>query len=138
MSQVLKNLSAMTKQKKVDYSATRDVPEFFEYAEHRKRNLGRLQIAAGISMHILELLEEKRWTKAKLARHLHVKPQQLSKIWSGDANPSLKTISKLQDVLGVKLIALRFAFDGTSHAVPAFKPARLQAHYPNLTNDTNP
>lgn len=119
----------MAKKTKPDYSAISDEPGWLEAADWQETNAAWLQISAEITAHVLELLDEKAWSKATLAKKLKVSPQQVTKILNGKANLQLSTIAKLQEALGVKLIATRFAYPWKDHLLPEFESADLRQFY---------
>lgn len=117
----------MAKKIKPNYAVVSDEPGWLEAIDWREANASWLQISAEITSHILELLDEKQWSKAVLAKKLGVKPQQVTKILSGHANLQLSTIAKLQEALEVKLITTRFAYPWKNHVQPEFQSAGLMA-----------
>ena len=52
-----------------------------------------------IAAQVQNCLERKGWTQKKLAEEAGLRPSQISEIISGEANPTLKTISALEDAL---------------------------------------
>lgn len=59
-----------------------------------------------VSLRIIERLEELGWKKSDLAEKLGVSKQYVSKILRTIQNPSITTIFKIQNVLGIKLIGI--------------------------------
>lgn len=75
-----------------------------------------LDYSAQIALRIDSIIEEnKELNQATLAKSLKMSPQQISRILRGDQNLTLKTISKLSDVLGFELISF-----------PAYKDTYVQ------------
>lgn len=56
-----------------------------------------------ISDQIAEFMDEHGISKAELSRRMEVKPAYISRLLGGDANPTLKTLSKVFYHLDVKL-----------------------------------
>jgi transcriptional regulator with XRE-family HTH domain len=82
------------KQKVLDRIRARTKPEEKEFI---KMNLS-------ISRQIVAILKEKGWTQKELANKLDKKESEVSRLLSGFHNFSLKSISKLQVVLGKEII----------------------------------
>jgi transcriptional regulator with XRE-family HTH domain len=55
----------------------------------------QMDIAAQIDTY----LKEKGWTQRQLAEKSGLRPSQLSKILSGNANPTLRTITNIEEAL---------------------------------------
>ncbi len=79
--------------------------KWLEKAEWSEANEAWLNKSADIALKVLRALREKGMTQKDLAEKLDVSPQQVSKIVKGKENLTLETISRLEDVLGTKLIA---------------------------------
>lgn len=60
----------------------------------------QLDIAAQIDTY----LKETGWTQKKLAEEAGLRPSQLSKIMAGEANPTLRTITNIEEALGKDII----------------------------------
>ena len=58
-----------------------------------------------IALKVLDRLDALHWTQKKLAEKMRVSPQQVSKIVKGKENLTLDTLTKLEDVLNIKLLA---------------------------------
>ena len=80
-----------------------DNGSWLKKARYRKENRAWLRKSQHIAVRILSVLDEKGMQQKELAEAMDVSPQQVSKIVKGKQNLSLKTISKLEAVLGVKL-----------------------------------
>ncbi|CAM3475741.1 helix-turn-helix transcriptional regulator [Flavobacterium chungbukense] len=61
-----------------------------------------------VSLKIIERLEELGWKKSELAEKLGVSKQYISKILRTIQNPSITTIFRIQNVLGIKLIGIPY------------------------------
>lgn len=77
-----------------------------EKVAYRKANKAWLRKATRISLRVLDAIDDKGWSQAHLARELEVTPQQVSKIIKGESDFKLSTISKLEEVLGIELVAV--------------------------------
>ncbi|MEI9918555.1 MAG: helix-turn-helix transcriptional regulator [Bacteroidota bacterium] len=77
-----------------------------------------------IAVSILDALEEKKMTQSDLADKLGVSRQQVNKIVNGHENLTLQTISKIEEVLGVKLIEV---LDIETESKSVAKPKPLKA-----------
>ena len=58
-------------------------------------------------MKILDRMEEMKWTQQKVAEMLGCSQQYVSRIVKGSENLSLEMLSKIEDVLGVEVFAIR-------------------------------
>jgi transcriptional regulator with XRE-family HTH domain len=66
-----------------------------------KRYIGKqMDIAAQIDTY----LKEKGWTQKQLAEKSGLRPSQLSQILSGNANPTLRTLTNLEEAIGADII----------------------------------
>lgn len=77
-----------------------------EKVEFRKANKATLRQAAKVALRLLDVLEEKGWSQAQLARELEVTPQQVSKWVKGQGDFKFSTIDKLENVLGITIHAV--------------------------------
>lgn len=57
-----------------------------------------------IALNILTILEEKEWSKARLAQELEVSSAYVTKVVKGKVNFTLESIAKLEDALGQQLL----------------------------------
>ncbi len=89
--------------KKIEEIAVDDTGSWREKARYRRENRGWLRKSQRIAVRILSVLNEKGMQQKELAEMMDVSPQQVSKIVKGKENLSLKTISKIEAVLGVRL-----------------------------------
>ncbi len=73
---------------------------------HQARKLHRSwqKNSAIIALNVLTILEEKRWSKSRLAEEMAVSAAQISKIVKGQVNFTLESIAKLELALNQKLI----------------------------------
>ncbi|GHB43048.1 helix-turn-helix transcriptional regulator [Mongoliitalea lutea] len=77
-----------------------------EKVAFRKANKATLRQAAKVALRLLDALEEKGWSQARLARELEVTPQQVSKWVKGEGDFKFSTIDKLEKVLGITMHAI--------------------------------
>jgi plasmid maintenance system antidote protein VapI len=75
-------------------------------AEYRKQNYGWLQKSALIALDIHTYLRKNNISKQEFAKMLDVTPAQVTKLLSGKENLGLKTISKIESVLQMDLVAI--------------------------------
>ena len=80
--------------------AEKDVTEF------RKDNREWLAISERLALKIRRILREERLSQYELAEKMGVSPAQITKILSGKENLGIKTISKIEQALGVNLIEI--------------------------------
>ena len=57
-----------------------------------------------IALQIISILKNKRIKQKEIAEKLNMRESQLSKILSGEANITIKTIAKIETVLGEEII----------------------------------
>jgi len=79
-------------------------------AKWRKENREWLMWSARIAVKILFALDEKKMTKADLARKMNVSPQRITTILKGQENFTLDTITKIEKVLGIDLQSIPKTF----------------------------
>lgn len=60
----------------------------------------QMDIAAQIDKYLKEI----GWTQKQLAEKAGLRPSQLSKILAGDANPTLRTITNIEEALGKDIL----------------------------------
>lgn len=75
-------------------------------ADYQKKNRAWLRKSVDIALRILDALDDRRMTQAELANRLSVSRQHISKIVKGQENLTLETIARIEEVLGVVLIAV--------------------------------
>jgi plasmid maintenance system antidote protein VapI len=75
-------------------------------AEYRKKNYDWLEKSALIALDIHTYLRKNNISKQELAKMLDVTPAQVTKLLSGKENLGLKTISKIESVLQMDLVAI--------------------------------
>ncbi len=92
--------------KKLSEIASDEKSGWLEKAKKREANRDWLKNSAKIAIKILRELRSKNLTQIWLAEKLDVTPQYVNKIIKGQENLSLETISKIEKVLGVKLISI--------------------------------
>lgn len=76
-----------------------------EKAKYRRDNRDWLKVSAAIAVKILASLKTKGLSQRELAERMGVSPQQVNKIVKGQENLTLETISKIEAVLGINIIA---------------------------------
>ena len=74
--------------------------------EYRIANKSWLDKSAIIALKILKHLKKEGTSQKQLAEMVNVSPQQINKIVKGSENLTLETISRIEDALGIKLIAV--------------------------------
>lgn len=77
-----------------------------EFIAFRKANKNWLNKSAQIAIAIIKVLREKKISQVDLANKVGVTPQYISKIVRGQENLTLETISKIEQVLEIKLITI--------------------------------
>ena len=80
--------------------------EALKEAEYRKQNWDWLQKSALIALDIHMYLRKNNISKQEFAKMLDVTPAQVTKLLSGKENLGLKTISKIESVLQMDLVAI--------------------------------
>jgi len=75
-------------------------------AEYRKKNYDWLEKSALIALDIHTYLRKNNISKQEFAKMLDVTPAQVTKLLSGKENLGLKTISKIESVLQMDLVAI--------------------------------
>ncbi|MCH6233480.1 helix-turn-helix transcriptional regulator [Cognataquiflexum rubidum] len=87
-------------------AADNPVSGWKETVAFRKENKAWLKKSTRISLRILDALEEKGWNQTDLAKALDVTRQQVSKLVKGGNDFKLSTITKLEEVLEIQLMAI--------------------------------
>jgi len=82
--------------------------------EYRRENRDWLLKSARIAIELHRLLREKEMTQKQLAELLGVSPAQVSKILRGTENLGLKTICKIERVIGKDLVMVPSSYDSQS------------------------
>ncbi len=99
----------MTKDKNVDRLQEVVVQEpiqWIEKAEYRAANKKWLQRSQAVALVVLRTLREKGITQKDLASLIEVSPQQVNKWVKGKENFTFDTITRLEDALGIELMAI--------------------------------
>jgi|AntRauTorcE11898_2_1112593.scaffolds.fasta_scaffold00233_4 transcriptional regulator with XRE-family HTH domain len=103
-----------------------------ERAEWRKENKDWLDFTFKISVKILREIRRQKpingMTQKKLAEELGVKPQYVNRILKGKENLTLKTITSIGNVLGIKLLEIPVEQETQEVEYP---PAKLSVCYKN-------
>lgn len=82
-----------------------------------------------ISYQVHCILEEKGWSKSDFAQKLGKRPSEITKWLSGTHNLTLKSIIKMENVLGVSLIQIpNISTQITTQASPAQPPFLHNKH----------
>ncbi|HAN78139.1 MAG TPA: XRE family transcriptional regulator [Bacteroidales bacterium] len=71
----------------------------------RIKNRAYLNESQQIALKILTKLEALNWSQKDLAAQMHVSPQQINKIVRGKENLTLETLIKVQNILGIPVLA---------------------------------
>lgn len=74
--------------------------------DYRTENAEWLQLSATIALKIRKLLRLQGMSQADLASRLDVSPAQVSKLLSGKVNFEIKTLSKIQRVIGKPIMEI--------------------------------
>ena len=77
-----------------------------EEAKYREENRDWLLKSMQIALYLEHVLRIRGISKKQLAEMIDVTPAQVTKLLSGKENLGLKTISKIEKVLGVNLISI--------------------------------
>ncbi len=101
-------------------SASNTTP-WVEEATYRQENKEWLRRSAHIALLVLRYLRIKHLSQKELAQRMNVTPQYINKVLKGSENLSLQTISKLEEVLGVRLIEV-----STSVVIETYKPSNYK------------
>lgn len=80
--------------------------EALQEEEYRRQNWDWLEKSALIALDIHAYLRKNNISKQEFARLLEVSPAQVTKLLSGKENLGLKTISKIESVLQMDLVAI--------------------------------
>lgn len=76
---------------------------------YRIENADWLRMSATIALKIRKILRSQNISQVEFASRMGVTPAQISKILSGKVNFEIKTISKLQAILGEPIIDINLA-----------------------------
>ena len=79
-------------------------------AEWRRENKSWLKYSRFIALKVLHRLDEVKMTQRHLAEQLNCSPQYVSKLLKGNANMTLETISKLEELLNIDLVKSSLSF----------------------------
>ena len=75
--------------------------KFEEEARWRQENEIWLRLSRSVSLTIIDYMQEHNLSRAEMARMLNISPQYLSRILSGTENFSIKSVAKIEAVIGV-------------------------------------
>lgn len=89
----------------------------------RIKNREMLRESQNIALMVLEKLDDLNWTQKRLANAIGVSPQQVTKIVSGKENLTIESMVKLEQVLGIALLAKPAHMIGSweEHDAPMYK-----------------
>ena len=76
---------------------------FVDDAKWRQENASWLRRSRRVSYAIMDFMQDCNLTRNDIAEKLGVSPQYVSKILSGKINFSFKTISEIEDRLGIEV-----------------------------------
>jgi len=93
-----------TKQKLEELFGEIQESKWIAAARQRKENQHWLNYSQEIALTVLEQLDQKNITQKALAEKMNVSPQLVNKWMKGSENFTLETISKIEAVLGIKLL----------------------------------
>ena len=80
-------------------------PETQRRIRYREENSLWLRESKGIALKVLMALKDRDMSQKDLAELMGVSPQYVSKLVKGQENLTIETITKLQDVLGIGILA---------------------------------
>lgn len=78
--------------------------EFEEEARWRQENEIWLRMSRSVALTIVDYMQENHLSRAEMAKALEVSPQYLSRILSGTENLSIKSVAKIEVVLGISCL----------------------------------
>lgn len=96
------------KQKTLDYleSHQSETPSSWQgEAKWRRENKAWLQHSQHIAVKVLMFMKQEQLTQSSMAQLLGCTQQYVSKILKGKENMSLETLTKLEQTMGVQIIA---------------------------------
>ena len=76
---------------------------FIDDAKWRRDNASWLKRSRRVAYAIMDYMQENQFSRNDIAEKLGVSPQYVSKILSGKANLSFKTISEIEEGLGIEV-----------------------------------
>ena len=77
---------------------------FVDDAKWRQENASWLKRSRRVAYAIMDYMQENQFSRNDIAEKLGVSPQYVSKILSGKVNFSFKTISEIEEGLGIEVI----------------------------------
>jgi len=99
-------MSIANKKEILDKLTATHTSKWEEKATWRQENQEWLIRSQEIALKVLHALRQKNMSQRDLARLLNCSAQHVSKLVSGKENLTLETISRLEDVLGMRLISI--------------------------------
>ena len=76
---------------------------FIDDANWRQENASWLKRSRRVAYAIMDYMQENQFSRNDIAEKLGVSPQKVSKILSGKVNFSFKTISEIEECLGIEV-----------------------------------
>jgi transcriptional regulator with XRE-family HTH domain len=95
----------MTNKEKFLALVTEKDTSFLEELNKRKENREMLRESQSIAFKILFRMDELGWSQKDLAYAMKVSPQQVNKIVKGQENLTLDTLTKIQNILNIPILA---------------------------------
>lgn len=84
---------------------SKEKTDTLEKNSERIKNRAMLRESQKIAIKVLKKLEETGWSQKDLANAMNVSPQQVNKIVKGQENLTLETQIRLQNILGIPVLA---------------------------------
>lgn len=94
-----------TNREKFNIIATSTDTEILNEIAYRKANRDSLRKSNRIAAKVLAALKEQNMTQKELAEKMNVSPQYVNKIVKGNENLTLATITKLENLLHIIILA---------------------------------
>ena len=111
----------MTNKEKLLKLALPQNPETDQDILFREKNKSWLRESKRIAVKVLLALKEQNLTQKDLAEKMEVSPQYINKLVKGKENLTLETITKLQDVLQIAILAsANKQKEGNTYRMPVF------------------
>lgn len=88
----------------MDYNKEKNDRILEEFLSLKSEDEKFIQKQMDIAAQIDDYLKEKGWTQQELADRAKLRPSQISQLLAGEANPTLRTITKIEEALGKDVI----------------------------------
>ena len=85
---------------------SKEPSKFVEEANWREENAAWLKWSRSIALAIIDYMQDSGKTRSDIANLLGCSPQYVSKILSGRINFSFKTVSEIEEKLGIQVMEL--------------------------------